>query len=263
MKIKCVYIDDVNTERSKYKSRFENDDRTKERFAIATYNAPKSLDDYERIAAENPELLMVDYDLSVPDDNGHVIGFQGIALATQLRQQFPEIPIVLFTRKSVFRFHDYDNISKSLSAIDDIIYKQDLFNTNLSNIEKLFQLSVGFKLMRNQRSRGWDDILKLMGASQNDAGLLKLADPPIMHRKSWATVAVATWLKKVIFQYPGILYDSMYAATFLGVSSEAFASEPIQSLFTSSKYSGIFQPAEGLWWKSKLHSVAYSLMNKK
>lgn len=258
-----MYIDDDKAERSKYKSRFENDDRTKERFVIVTYNAPKLSDDYARIAAENPELLMVDYDLSVPDDNGQVIGFQGIALATQLRQQFPEVPIVLFTRKSVFRLQDYAKISETLSSIDEIIYKQDLFKIDSSTIEKLFHLAIGFKLMRNQKNKGWDELLKLMGASQSDAGLLKLADPPITYRKSWATVAVATWIRKVIFQYPGILYDSMHAATFLGISSEAFASEPIQPLFTSAKYSGIFQSTEERWWKSKLRSVAYSIMNKK
>ena len=117
--------------------------------------------------------------------------------------------------------------------------------------------------MRNQKNKGWDELLKLMGASKSDAGLLKLADPPITIRKSWATVAVATWVRKVIFQYPGILYDSMHAATFLGISIEAFSAEPIQTLFTSAKYSGIFQSTEGRWWKSKLHNIAYSMMNKK
>ncbi|MFH1671840.1 MAG: hypothetical protein ABIF87_00195 [Pseudomonadota bacterium] len=263
MGIKVVYIDDVDTELRKYKSKFSTDERTKERFVIVTHNTPKSPEDYTHITEAKPELLMVDYDLSVPDKNGDVIGFSGITLTTELRQKFPEVPITLFTRKSVFKIQNYAQISETLSSIDEIIYKQDIFKIDSPIIEKLYQLSIGFRLIRTHKNRGWNELLRLIGAPKSETEVLELADPPIVHRKSWGGVAVAKWVRNVLLRYPGILYDPVHAATFVGVSEKDFLSEPIQEFFISAKYSEIFMPPEGRWWKSKLQSKAYSIMNKK
>ena len=127
----------------------------------------------------------------------------------------------------------------------------------------LYQLAIGFSLSRNQKNRGWTELLKLIGASQGETEVLQLADPPIIHRKSWAAVAVAKWIRNVLLRYPGILYDPVNAATFIGICEKDFFSEPIQDFFISAKYSEIFEPPEGRWWKSKLLSTAYSIMNKK
>ena len=257
MSIKVVYIDDVDTELRKYKSRFELDERTKEKFVIVTHNTPKSSDDYSRIAEENPELLLVDYDLSVPDKNGDVIGFSGITLTTELRQKCPEVPIVLFTRKSVFKLQNYAKINETLSSIDEIIYKQDLFKPDSLTIEKLEQLAIGFSLIRNQKNRGWSELLRLIGASQGETSVLELADPPIVHRKSWAAVPVAKWVRDILLRYPGILYDPVHAATFVGIAEQELFSESIQEFFISAKYTEIFLPSKGRWWKSKLQSIAH------
>jgi CheY-like chemotaxis protein len=260
--IKVVYIDDADRELQKYKAKFEADERTKGRFVIMPHSSPKSSQDYNRIRQAKPDLLLVDYDLSIPDENGNVIGISGVTLATELRQKFPEIPIVLFTRKSVFKVQDYTSIKETLSSIDEIVYKQDVFKSESPKLEDLFQLAVGFKKLRKIKSGQWNDLLKLMRASQGDSDALSLCDPPVVPKQGWAAAAVATWVRNVVLRYPGVLYDPVHAATFLGVSEKAFLSEPLQHMFKFAEYSGIFMPDEGRWWKSKLQTVAESIMIK-
>jgi len=261
--IKVVYIDDADSELRKYKTKFETDERAKAKFFIVAHNSPKSPAEYTRIGKSNPELLLVDYDLSIPDRNGEVIGISGVTLATELRQKFPEIPIVLFTRKSVFKIQDYANIRGTLSSIDEIVYKQDVFKRDSTMLEDLFQLAVGFKLLRSSKTKGWNGLIKLIGAAKTDSDVLALCDPPIVPRKSLAVAAVAEWVRDVVLRYPGPLYDAVHSATFLGISEKSFLSEPLRNMFKSAEYSGFFLPHDERWWKSKLQSSAISIMKKK
>jgi len=105
--IKALYIDDSQQELERYKNKFESDDRTKDRFRIITRNSPKSAPDYKQIYQDNPELMLIDVDLARPDSEGNVTDISGLTLSTELRQRFPEAPIVLFTRPNVFKAQDY------------------------------------------------------------------------------------------------------------------------------------------------------------
>lgn len=263
MKVNVIYIDDVSQELEKYETKFTTDPRTMGRFTIKTFNSPKLPADYDHIDKADPELLLVDFNLDIPDGNGQVIGISGVTLSTELRRRFSEIPIVLFTRKSVFRIQDYTKIKETLSSIDEIVYKQDVFKVDSPLLEKLYKLSVGYRTLRNQSSRSWDALMKLLGASQSDLELLKQADPPVSHRKGWAAASVASWIRNIVLEFPGILYDQLHAATLLGISKDVFQSDNVQETFAPARYKGIFEPPDGRWWKSKLQMVAYSMMNKK
>ena len=262
MNIRVVYIDDSSRELQKYKTKFEADERAKSRFAIILHSSPKSPEDYNRIGEANPDLLLVDYDLSIPDEKGKVIGISGVTLSTELRQKFPDMPIVLFTRKSVFKVQEYASIKETLLSIDEILYKQDVFKRESSKLDDLFQLAVGFKKLRTLKGGKWSDVLKIIGAPQGDSDMLNLCDPPVVPKQGWAVAAMAAWVRNVVLRYPGVLYDAVHAATFLGISEKAFLSEPLQHMFKSAEYSGIFMPSEGRWWKSKLHTIATSIMKK-
>lgn len=262
MNIKVVYIDDSSRDLQKYKAKFEADERAKSRFAIIPRNSPKSPEDYNRIGQENPDLLLVDYDLSMPDENGKVSGISGVTLTTELRQKFPDMPIVLFTRKSVFKVQEYAGIKETLSSIDEILYKQDVFKRESSKLDDLSQLAIGFKKLRSLKGGEWSDLLKIMGAPHGDSDILSLCDPPVVPKQGWAVAAMAAWVRNVVLRYPGVLYDAVHAATFLGISEKAFLSEALHHMFTSAEYSGIFRPTDGRWWKSKLQTVAISIMRK-
>ena len=263
MEVNIVYIDDVSQELQKYEAKFTTDPRVTSKFTIKTFNSPKSQADYDHINEAAPELLLVDFNLDIPDESGQVIGISGVTLSTELRQQFREVPIVLFTRKSVFNMQDYAKIRETLSSVDEIVYKQEVFKTDSTILDDLYKLATGYRTLRNQTNRSWSDLLKLLGASQSDSELLEQSNPPVVHRQRWAAASVASWIREIVLRFPGILYDALHAATFLGVSEDVFLSESVQNAFAPAKYTGIFAPPEGRWWKSKLQTVAYSMMNKK
>lgn len=263
MTVKVVYIDDSILDLSKYEAKFAADFRGKDKFVIEAFNTPKSEGDYGLISEANPELLLVDHNLDIPDENNKVIGISGVTLSTELRKRFSEVPIVLFTRKSVFRIQDYTKIKETLYSIDEIVYKQDVFKVDSPMLEELYKLSIGYGTLRNQASRSWDSLMKLLGASQNDLEPLEEADPPVSYRKGWGAASVASWIRNIVLEFPGILYDQVHAATLLGISKDVFQSSDVQQVFALTKYEGIFEPSDGRWWKSKLLKVAYSMMNKK
>lgn len=264
MVVKILYIDDDERELKKYELKFRDDTRMKDRFKLITKNTPKNKGDFEALMKICPGLILIDFDLTKPDSNGDVIGISGVTLSTELRQKFPDVPIVLFTRKSVFNINNYSDIKQTLSSLDDILYKHDVFKSNSNSADFLYELAVGFKKLRNIKPKNWENLLKVIDAPESEHDNLKLADSPVYSEQDskWSVSKAAKWIRDTLLYYPGILYDPVHAATFLGISEEAFLKEDVQEFFKRAKYSGILSPAEGRWWKIKLIEIANAKMTK-
>jgi len=262
MKIKTIYIDDDDEELRKYERKFEEDERTKDRFEIVTINAQRKIGDLiNEVERNNPELILVDFELGIPK-NDVVIGISGAPLSTALREKFPDTPIVLFTRPSVFKIEQYPR--RFLSSLDEFIYKSDVFKEGGEKLYILYELAIGFEKLRNAKSKNWIDLLSLIKAPASDYDSLKLSNPPITTSGGeWSVSEAVDWIRKILIEYPGILYDPIHSATFLGISLDVFLSDPIQEFFTKARYSGVFAPPEGRWWKSKLQEIAESIMDEK
>jgi len=263
MNIKTLYIDDDEKDLKKYKQKFETGGIST-KFEINIINTPKSLEDYNKIFKESPELILVDFDLTKPDSDGNVIGISGVSLSTELRQKFPDIPIVLFTRKSVFEIKNYSEIEDTLSSINRIIFKNELFKPDTNEMNFLYELAIGFKKLRSVKSKNWNNLMKILNAPDIAFENLKLSNPPIssISKKTWSVSYAAKWIRETLITYPGILYDAVHSATFLGISEDTFQSNQFQKFFNNAKYSGVFTPLEGRWWKSKLQEIADSIMDE-
>lgn len=260
MKIKTIYIDDEDGELKKYKRKFERDDWAKNIFEMAILNSQKGIGDLiEDVKNENPELILVDYDLSKPKDD-LLIGMSGAALSTALREEFPEVPIVLFTKIDFLRIQKLN--PKVLSSLDETIYKSDVLKEDGKNLDILHKLAIGYKELRNAESKTWINLLKIIGAPEIDYDFLKLSEPPTILESEWSVFDAADWIRNTLIKYPGILYDSVNSATFLGISEDAFMSDAIQKLFSDAKYSTVFAPKEGRWWKSTLQEIAELIMEE-
>jgi len=168
---------------------------------------------------------------------------------------------VLFTKKSVFKIEKYSR--QALSGLDDVVYKSETFQSKRSDLDQLYELAIGFKTLRKNQPSKWADILKAIKAPQIDYNILKLSNPPLPLERNWSVSEVAEWIRNVLTKYPGILYDPIYSATFLGLSKSEFLSEKTKEIFAKAKYSGVFVPVEGRWWKSELRRIAISKMIKK
>ena len=259
MMVKTVYIDDEDKELKKWKRKFEDDERSKELFKVVSINSQKpTIDDLlSEIKTTKPELILVDFDLSKPK-NDILIGISGTILSTALKEKFPDIPAVLFTRKNVFKIAKYSR--QALYSLDNVVYKNEVFQASGDNLNQLHALAVGFKNLRKKQSSKWDDILKVLKAPQIDNDILKLSNPPLPLGRNWSVSEVAEWIRNVLIKYPGILYDPIHSATFLGLSKDEFLSEKTKIIFTKVKYSSVFAPVKGRWWKSELRKIAISKM---
>lgn len=260
MKIKLIYIDDEDNDLKKYRRKFETDDWAKNIFELVILNSQKGIGNIiENVKNENPELILVDYDLTKPKDD-LLIGMSGAALSTALREEFQDVPIVLFTKIDFLRIQKLN--PKVLSSLDETIYKSNVFKEDGNNLDTLYKLAIGYKELRNAESKTLINLLKIIGAPEIDYDFLKLSEPPTISESGWSVFDAADWIRNTLIKYPGILYDSVNSATFLGISEGAFLSNSIQELFSDAKYSNIFTPREGRWWKSTLQEVAESIMEE-
>ncbi len=261
MMVKTVYIDDEDKELKKWKRKFEDDERSKELFKVVSINSQEqTIDELLSKIKTTTELILVDFDLSKPK-NDILLGISGTTLSTALKEKFPDIPAVLFTKKNVFKIEKYSR--QALSGLDNVVYKNEVFQASEDILNQLHALAVGFKNLRKKQSQKWDDILKVIKAPQIDHDILKLSNPPLPLGHNWSVSEVAKWIRKILIKYPGILYDPIHSATFLGLSESEFLSEKTKEIFAKAKYSGVFAPGKGRWWKSELRRIAISKMIKK
>jgi hypothetical protein len=273
-RIRTIYIDDDERELERYIKRFEENELSRENFEIITVKAQDLLGRFSEIQGKNPELILVDYFLNKPDEKQRKSPVFGLTLSTELKQNFQEVPIVLFTRKSVFKIEEYSRIDRTISnLLDDIIYKDELFKQN-EKLDSLYALARGFKMLRENGSREWEDLLEILNAPQNDEDYLKHSNPPLAPRErwivseaakwtyKWSVSEAANWIRNILIKYPGILYGPVHSATLLGISEDGFLSKSIQDFFSEAKYSGVFAPSKGRWWRSKLRGTAFSIMNE-
>lgn len=261
MKVNTVYIDDDDKELKKYKGKFERDGKASNIFEIVTINSQTEIRGLlNEVESGNPDLILVDFGLDMPK-NDVVLGISGGSLSTVLKEKFPEVPIVLFTRRSAFNIKLHP--PQLLSSLDGIIYKSDVFGDNAEHLCFLYELAIGFKKLRNVESKNWVGLLELLNAPQNDYDNIKLSNPPLTSGGTWSVSEAANWMNNVLIKYPGILYDPIHSATFLGISLNEFLSSPLQSFFNEARYSGVFKPPEGRWWKTLLQETAESIMDHK
>lgn len=262
MKIKITYIDDEPDDLIIFERIFKENEVAKNLFEIKTINSQKKEfgDLLKEVISENPELILVDYRLDKPKD-GIILGVSGATLSTALREQFPEVPIAIFTKIDFLRIEKFN--PKILSNSDETIYKSDIQKEDEKYFDILYKLAIGYKELRDATSKQWLDLLKLIGAQEVDFDTIKLAEPPSISESGWSVFDVSNWIRKTLLEYPGILYDPIHSATYLGISVDEFLTDPIQEFFSEAKYSKIFIPKDGRWWKSILQEIAESIMDEK
>jgi hypothetical protein len=111
--------------------------------------------------------------------------------------------------------------------------------------------------LRNAIAQGITDVgefLELLKAPDEDTERLTRVIPDDLNRNfndpSFASRAYA-WVRRVLVQQPGFLYDQIWAATFLGLKRDSF--DKVASLFQPAAYSGVFAlPDSSRWWTSTL-----------
>jgi hypothetical protein len=192
-------------------------------------------------------------------DDGTHADYLGGTLATAIREKVADRPVVLITRKGLLVWQSHRNIVEKSGIFDDVIYKEDINKDAGRVVRHLKLIADGFRILRQKRTKNWKALINALEATKNEESLLREANPPA---SAWQVLEAAQWIRNVVLAYPGILYDPLHAATALGIEKNAFLGERVQKLVKGAKYTGIFAPPEGRWWRGRLFEGAGELIRK-
>ncbi|MCL4553097.1 MAG: hypothetical protein M1305_06060, partial [Candidatus Marsarchaeota archaeon] len=118
---------------------------------------------------------------------------------------------------------------------------------------KLINLVEGFERLKKVGEKTWRGLLDALDTTEMGDDLLRSAQPPLLKEREWRVPEAARWIRDVLVKYPGILYDSLHAATALGIEEAAFLAPLVQEYFGDSRYTGVFASDDGpRWWKMRL-----------
>lgn len=253
-----LYVDDESsTEARRFQERLNRDSIIDCRLL-----PPPKWNELDQFAGTPPDLFLIDYDLGLVQPDNTKAGYQGSTLASEIRSRHPDSPIVLISRQSIIDHLDprtRRQLDERTQACDELIYKSDL-DDDLGVIQqKLVALAQGFQLLHETEEKTWEALTGLLFANEEESQILREAAPPLKHGE-WIVTGAADWIRNVVLEYPGILYDSVNAATRLGISVDSFFKEQTQSFLQPAKYGGVFVPLEGRWWKSRLFRLAKELI---
>jgi hypothetical protein len=217
---------------------------------------PKS---FSELPIDHPDALLVDHDLSSAPEGGDPVSYMGSTLASEMRMRQPTCPIALVTRLHITAARWQEQFLRQSSDLDLIVDKDDIIRTPDNVRATLISLIEGFKALGRIEGQDWEKVLDLMGADEDEKNLLREAGPPVSNGQ-WNPPQTARWIRTVVLDFAGILYDELTAATRLGLSLESFKLPRVQELMNPALYQGVFGSDKVRWWRGRLFNIAQSLM---
>ena len=230
-------------------------------FECELHNPPTDFADLKNWTVD---ALLVDLDLSTASE-GTSVSYYGSTLASEMRVRRPNIPVILTTGQAKERWRvqvlDDDGDADLIWFKDEIIERVDDFKVELRN------LILGFRSLDQQKIPDFDTLMTILGAVDADERrLLRESGLPLRRRPGkldateWQVPNVARWLRTVVLEYPGVMYDAATAAARLGISRESFDNPKVRELFESALYRGPLSEAQPHWWRDRLLLIAYDVV---
>lgn len=210
------------------------------------------------------QLFLVDWELNGLQDEGTQVDYNGGTFAGRLREKFEELPIILTTRESALSERKRRRLVDSY-LFDAEVLKDEIAQKPACVVAKCLNLITGFEKL-SQADKTWMGLISALGVKEEDEEeKIGEAAPPLLKLNggsTWQVSEIASWIQEILLKYPGILYDALHAASYLGIAASEFLTPQMQELFNEARYTGPFAPSEGRWWKKRLTSVAMNLMIK-
>jgi len=212
----------------------------------------KDFDDFKSIFNKPaPDLIIVDHFLN---NSTNKIITKGSSVAEIVRQRWPQCPIVGVTAAEK---------EARVAAFSKDSY-EDLFS--IDNREEMFAaaliLAVGFRTLRKIQIRNSTRLAELLNPPHDETENIKRIIPLDISRdlndreNVSLKIKISRWVRRTLLARPGPLYDSLWAATMIGIKEVAFIR--ISSSFCSAQYSGIFSNYSGFrWWRGALLKKLY------
>ena len=225
-----------------------------------SYLAPPADLSLDSIRPET-QLFLVDWELDRLQESGVKVDYKGSTFARRIRDKFEHIPIALTTNEILPANRRRFFVEPYL--FDAQIIKHSIINNPEHVVADCVNLITGHQRLE-KADKTWSGLMEVVGVREEDEEeKIGEAAPPLLKENggvTWFVPEIAKWIQEVLLAYPGILYDSLHAATYLGITVAEFLSPDVQAFFNEAGYKGVLAPTEGRWWKSRLLSQAVDLM---
>ena len=233
---------------------------------------PPQLEKLDELVDDPPDLFLIDYELNRIQEDDTKFPYQGSVLAAIIRERIPDCPIVLITRDDIRddilppNHQKRRQLVERMQMYDELIFKRDLDNHLDVTRQQLASIAGGFRQLGQveNKNKTWTTLFGAMNATKNEAAVLREANPPLeasppLESGEWIVTSAAYWIRKVVLEFPGILYNSLNAATRLGISEDSFLKEEVQEILAPAEYTGVFAVSHNRWWKDRLFEIAQGM----
>jgi hypothetical protein len=259
-KITLLWIDD-NPERKQDADNLEKlDDRISTRFFHPEIFQKKIC---TKEIVDAVDLFVVDYDLSRKECDSEFYLGKGLSLAGLIRENYSDVPVYLYsgdTDSPIFENLQY-TARKEADAVLSLKDIQDEGN------RILYSDAMDYRLIRNASTKNVDELIKVLCPPKEEENNIKYILPANLKIKnpgdsevnlhSGMALDFAAWIRAIFLANPGFVYDSIHAATKIGMTEPAFIER--KQHFEDALYTGVFAKTyrHELWWKLSLYDAIF------
>jgi len=225
---KACYVDDIRNEAYRYINRLNAVDG----FEVSYLAPPTNLSQGQ--GPSKAQLFLVDWELSGRQNasrGGYPKGmiYHGGMLAQWLREEFEHTPIVLASRNG--KSTRWRRVNPYL--FDAEISPDEMIEQPESVVAKCVNLITGYQKLV-QAPKTWAGLMDALGVeSEDEQEQIAEATPPLLKQNggtTWLVSEITRWVQEVLLAYPGILYDPLHAASYLGIDVAEFRHNIIPNL---------------------------------
>lgn len=198
------------------------------------------------LKTNEPHLIIIDHNLEEAHSG---IFKKGSSVAASIRESWPECPIVCVSAI------DVNEVDSQQKMLYEEIFSADKIS---SHYLKILSIAESYQNIKDDRPTEVNGILRLLEVPLMDSRKIASIFPLHNYHDKSLAVEISKWVRKVLIQRPGFLYDRLRLSTLIGVKIESF--HKVEKYFENSKYRGVFSNLEDeRWWKSESLAILFTL----
>lgn len=203
----------------------------------------------ELLKGSQPGFVILDHILDKTKPT-NLLFQRGSTIAEAIKEKWPSCPVV-----GVTNLDNVDDIDLRTKETYDALFPFHDFGKYIGRIEAMHK---GFALVARTNVRAARKLVQLLKPPKDDADRLVAALPDDL-KESFHDPSVASrlyrWIERLMDR-PGFLYNSLWAATLLGLTDLGF--QRVVRRFEKGKYHGAFvRNDDPHWWSSRLSELLY------
>lgn len=192
-----------------------------------------------------PDLILVDHNLT-QIKTGDIK--KGSTIAAFIRENHPKYPIACITGQEEATLDSQQRLSyEAVFSYSDI----------KMHYETMISIAEAYKKLNANPPQDSDQLIAMMKVPDAEVSKLKNILPHDIkenYNDSGVFANISSWIRNVLIERPGFLYDRIWVATILGLNESGF--KKIEPIFKAAKYNGLFSDkSKERWWKSEVLKI--------